>query len=242
MTAIFTADLHLKLSGDGKGSRDFTEFIKNLTEKNNFKRLYILGDLFTYWYEHPKVDIYFDHPAFKALRNYNRDGGEVYFLRGNRDFMADKIFKKNSDVEFIGNQSTIKTSDKNLFLTHGDMLAKRDIRYRIWSAFVRFPLASFIFKRLPVEAAIAVVDRFKKVGKKEPTAEAVIAEMITKEAVKQFKNKCDVIITGHAHYRISKDYNINGEKKTLHILPEFKYPGEFLTLNEKGKLDYKYLG
>ncbi len=241
MTAIFTADLHLKLSGGERENRTFRRFLEYLTDSRDYDRLYILGDLFTYWYEHPKVDIYSDHPAFKALRNYSKFGGKVYFLRGNRDFMAGKYFKKHSGVKIIGNQFIINSAGKKIFLTHGDMLVKRDIRYRIWSAFVRFPLASFIFKRLPVETAIAVVDRFKKVGKKDPTPEEVIAGMITDEAVNHFKKGCDVIITGHAHYKVSREYEINGEKKTLYILPKFSYPSKFLVLDNNGKLGYHYL-
>ncbi|MEA3505879.1 MAG: UDP-2,3-diacylglucosamine diphosphatase [Elusimicrobiota bacterium] len=241
MASVFIADLHLSLTGRREDSKAFGRFLEELTSQKEVDRLFILGDLFTYWYEHPKVDIYGSHPAFRALRNFRSRGKKVYFLRGNRDFMAGPFFKKHSKVNFIGDSYIINTPQKRIYLTHGDMLAKKDIRYRMWSAFIRFPLASFIFKRLPVESAIALVDRFKEVGKKAPASEEVIAEMITEEARRQFKKESDVIITGHAHYRVSKCFTINKKEKFLYILPEFSYPGEFLFLNDRGELTYRCL-
>lgn len=155
--------------------------------------------------------------------------------------MAADLFQKYSNIDFIGDELTINSGNKKLYLTHGDKFVKKDIRYQIWRRFVRSPLAGYVFKRLPVGYAISIADKFKRVGKRMPIAEKIIASMITNEAVNQFRKNYDVIITGHAHLKTSRSYNIDGKLRELFILPEFEFPGEFLTL-ENGKLEYRNIG
>ncbi|MGM0441864.1 MAG: UDP-2,3-diacylglucosamine diphosphatase [Elusimicrobiota bacterium] len=238
MRSVFTADLHLKISPSKKSYSSFVTFLDYL--EKNYDRLYILGDLFTYWYEHPKVDFYSKNPVLRALKEKEI---EVFFISGNRDFMAGKFFKKYSKVEFLGSELNLKFKQGKIFLTHGDKLAKKDIRYQIWRKFVQSPFSAFIFKRLPVGYAISVVDNFKKVGKSNPKKEKQIARMIVNGARKKFqKNRdIDIIISGHAHYKLEKSIKIENENKKLIILPEFKFPGEFLVMDQ-GRLNFKHLG
>lgn len=197
-----------------------------------------MGDLFAYWYEHPKVDFYSKNPALKAIKNFKNKGKKVYFLYGNRDFTADKYFKKYSQVDFIGPDLTIKSGNKKILVTHGDIFAKKDIRYQIWRRFIRSKFALFVFKRLPIGSAIKIVDQAKKIGKGQPIKQKIIADIIEKGVKPWYKKGFDSIVAGHAHYRIEREYFIKGKKRELHIVPEFKFPGEFLTL-EKGDFDYK---
>lgn len=238
MRSVFTSDLHLKISPAKKSFASLLKFLDYLDK--NYDRLYILGDLFVYWYEHPKVDFYSENPVLKALREKQI---EVFFIYGNRDFMAGKYFKKFSGVEFIGPELKLKTNRKKIFLTHGDRLAKKDIRYQIWRKFVQCPLSAFIFKRLPVGYAISVVDNFKKVGNSNPKKQKLIARMIANEARKKMRKdlEIDIIISGHAHYKVEKKIKVGNKVKKLFILPEFEFPGEFLVL-EEGNLNYKKLG
>ncbi|MFC2062071.1 UDP-2,3-diacylglucosamine diphosphatase [Elusimicrobiota bacterium] len=238
MYSLFTADLHLKLTDSEKPYANFKSFLNSI--KGKCDKLYILGDLFTYWYEHPEVNFYSKNPALKAIKEFKKSGAKVYFLIGNRDFAAGKYFQEYSDVDFIGEDMTIDLPGKKILLTHGDRLAKKDIRYQIWRKFVRSKISSFVFKRLPVGYAISIADRFKTVGKNNPIAEKTIVDMISDEAVEYFKKDYDIIIAGHAHFKCYKDYEINGKTRKLYILPEFNFPGQFLTL-ENGILEYKQI-
>ncbi len=210
--------------------------------KDRCDNLYILGDFFSYWYEHTGVDFYSKNPALKAIKNFKEKGNKVYFLYGNRDFTAGKFFKKYSQVDYIGENLTIQSENKKIYLTHGDKFAKEDIRYQIWRRFIRSPVSSFIFKNLPVGHAISLADfLYKKVGKNKQIFGKIVADMIMNNAVSYFQKGYDVIIAGHAHFKSTKKFNINGKNKQIFILPEFKFPGEFLTL-EAGQLKYIKFG
>jgi UDP-2,3-diacylglucosamine hydrolase len=238
LSSLFIADLHLKISDSIEPYRDFIAFLKAAETKCD--NLYILGDFFTYWYEHAGVDFYSKNPALRALKEFRDKGKNVYFIYGNRDFAAGEYFQKYSGVNFIGAELVISDYNKKIYLTHGDIFAKKDIRYFIWSRLIRSSLSSFIFKHLPVGYAIHLADRFKEVGSNRPNRNQIISDIMLKGAISYLKKEYDAVVAGHAHMKVSKTINENNHVKQIHILDEFKFPGEFLFL-ESGELSYKYI-
>lgn len=240
MIPLFIADLHLKVSNSIEPYRSFISFLRYIEDKCD--DLYILGDFFSYWYEHDGVDLYSKNPALRAIKEFREKGKKVFFLYGNRDFTAGKFFKEYSGVDYIGEDLIIMSMDKKIYLTHGDKFAKKDIRYQIWRQFIRSGISSFVFKRLPVGYAISLADfLFKKVEKNNPILERIVADMIVNGAVEYFKKGFDIIIAGHAHFKVTRNFNIDGRNKQIFIIPEFRFPGEFLTL-ENGKFKYTSFG
>jgi len=199
--------------------------------------LYILGDLFAYWYEHPQIN--FENPALEAVKEFRRSGKNVYFVYGNRDFAAGSKFQEASGVNSIGDDIVLLSASRKILLTHGDKFAKKDIRYQIWKRLIRSPAAKFIFKSLPVGFAVAVADRLKNIGKNRPKYEDKIADMIVKGAAEAFE-EYDDIVTGHAHFKAEREFILSNKTKRLYILPEFRFPGEVLLLKD-GEFTYKYI-
>ena len=236
MTSVFIADLHLKVSDSKLPYRNFNKFLNSIEESCN--NLYILGDLFTYWYEHSGVDFYSSNPALKLLRAFKDKGKNIYFIYGNRDFAAGEYFRKYSGVDFIGDNLTIYSGGKKILLSHGDEFIKKDIRYQIWRKFIRSPASLFVFKRLPAGYAIYVADKLSNIRKTKPHEEESIANMIMDGARSQFSSGYDIIIVGHAHFKLHRRWGVGDEEKELFIIPDFKFPGEFLTLKD-GEFKYK---
>lgn len=240
MISLFIADLHLKVSSSPEFYQNFIRFLKYI--ENKCSDLYILGDFFSYWYEHKGVDLYSKNPGLRAIKEFKEKGKKVYFIYGNRDFTAGKFFKEYSGVDYMGEELTVLSMDKKIYMTHGDKFVKRDIRYKIWRRFIRSGISAFVFKRLPVGYAISLADfLFKKVGKNRPVLEKMVANIIVNEAAQSLKKKYNVIITGHAHFKVTKNFNIKGKNKQVFVIPEFRFPGEFLTL-ENGKFKYMNFG
>ncbi len=238
MSALFTADLHLKVSNSEEDYKNFFSFLNKVEEE--FQKLFILGDFFSYWFEHPKFDLGLMNPALKSLKELSKKGIKIYFIPGNRDFAAGSFFKKHSGVSFIGEKKTVKCRAGKTLLCHGDGLAKKDFRYQLWRKIIRSPGASFIFKNLPVSGAIAFADTIKKRGQGKISQQKV-ARMIEEGVIAEFKKGYEVIIAGHAHFKMHKKYVIKGKEKNLYLLPEYKYPGEFLVLDNKGRFRFKSL-
>ncbi len=238
MFFIFIADLHLKVSDLKLPYRNFNKFLNSI--EKSCDNLYILGDFFTYWYEHSGVDFYSSNPVLKLLKAFKNKGKKIYFIYGNRDFAVGKYFMKYSGVDFIGEKLTISSGGKKILLTHGDEFMKNDIRYRIWRKFIRSSISLFVFKRLPVGYAIYIADKLSNISKSK-YKEEVIANIIMEGARSRFSNHLNVIVMGHAHFKLHREWVGKKGKKELFIIPNFKFPGEFLTLQD-GKFKYKKFG
>lgn len=235
MYSIFIADLHLPISDSIESYNNFISFLDSI--KESCSELYILGDLFTYWYEHSGVDFYSRNPALKAIKEFRNTGKSVYFIFGNRDFAAGEYFRKASNVDFIGPYLKIQSGNSTIFLTHGDLFAKKDIRYQLWRLFVRSPIAVLAFKSLPVGYAIYLADKIKEAAK-GPVLNDIVGNMIVSGAKAWFRKGYDVIVSGHAHLKYYHKYNFEGRLGELYLIPEFKFPGEFLTLKDG---EFKYI-
>lgn len=237
MRSFILADLHLEVTvtGGEKESR-FISFLNAI--ESECDSLYILGDLFSYWFEHPKIDLASKNKSLKALKVFSGKGKKVYFVRGNRDFTVGAEFMRLSGIKNISDELKISSGSQRIILTHGDFLAKRDIRYQIWRRFIRSPVAAFVFKSLPMSSAVKFADKCRSIGKNRPEKSAEVAFMIAEEAKKRLLNdEADTLIAGHAHYSFENSFTVNGKKKRIIILDEFSFPGEYLTL-KSGEFSY----
>jgi len=237
LTSVITSDLHLKISRKKEDYRDLEKFLESV--KPVCSDLYILGDMYMYWFEHPNLTDQLYNPGLSLLKNFSKSGRRVHFIYGNRDFTAGDYFKKHSGVHYVGKSAVLRSGEKNVFFEHGDGLAKRDVWYQLWRFFIRSPVSFFVFKRLPAGAAITLVDKIKKIGKNNAAADRVIAEMITEGAENVIKNYgYDSVVAGHAHLKYEKFFKWEKKTREIYIVPEFNFPGEFLVL-ERGRFEYR---
>ena len=181
------------------------------------------------------------NPALRALREFSASGKKVYYIYGNRDFAAGRFLQEHSEVTFLGEEMELRTAEERVYLTHGDRFAKKDFRYTVWRWMIRSRLSSRIFSNLPVGYAIKLADSFKKVGKKRAPMDQRLPKVMQESAMEFMKKGYDTVILGHAHRKGSLEYEYNGKKKKIFILDAFKYPGEFLVL-DNDKFGYRSIG
>ena len=85
----------------------FQNFIAKITSTRN--KLIILGDFFDYWIGDDHTDELY-HKITNLLKKASNNGLEILFMRGNRDFLISKKFKKMSGVEVIPDPYYIERS------------------------------------------------------------------------------------------------------------------------------------
>ncbi len=105
----------------------FVQFLNSI--KDSAKELYILGDLFDYWFEYKKVIQKGYFRTFTALNDLVRHGTKIHYIIGNHDFMHRDFFEKEIGVTLYEGDIEAKIDDKNFYLAHGDGLVKNDYGY-----------------------------------------------------------------------------------------------------------------
>jgi UDP-2,3-diacylglucosamine hydrolase len=198
--AYFISDAHLGVSPCGaapKREEHLIEFLKELEGKAS--HLFIVGDLFEFWYEY---DFYVPSRNFRILRalaDLRDKGCEVKLIRGNHDFACGKFFERELGIEACSHTVT-ELCGRRVYVCHGDGLARGDGSYRFFRKILDFKPNRFLFKwfhpDLGMRLAFAVGSNSRDFNKKRIVPEEEYLGRIRKI---MRKHRCDTFVHGHNH-------------------------------------------
>ena len=105
----FVSDVHLGLQvADPAGrERRFVDFLKSISE--DARALYLLGDIWDFWYEYRDVVPKGYVRVFAALQDLMDKGVQVYFFQGNHDVWTYSYFEE-SKLKASATKDHIKTT------------------------------------------------------------------------------------------------------------------------------------
>lgn len=145
---FFVSDIHLGLRIDGVKEREmkFYNFLKSLPEDT--AALYLLGDIFDFWYEYKFVIPSGHTRVLGKLAELVDRGVEVVFVNGNHDiwtyrFLQDeiglKVFSKPIEVDICGSI---------FYLGHGDGLGYSSFGYKFLQFLFKNRIIQVLFSSL----------------------------------------------------------------------------------------------
>lgn len=199
-SAFFISDAHLGINPPNAVPNREEVLIKLLYSwKSVASHVFIVGDLFEFWYEY---QYYVDNSHFKlfsALASLVESGVQVHVFCGNHDFAYGDFFQKNLGVQ-VHKDFLTEIQGRKIFLKHGDGVAKSDFGYRFFRKVLDFPLNRWLFKQIHpdwgMELAHFVGRNSRKHGENK---DIQINEYLEwgNSVIKE--KKCDFCIHGHHH-------------------------------------------
>ncbi len=117
----FVSDVHLGLQVDDPSDRErrFAGFLRSLPEETD--ALYLLGDIWDFWYEYRDVVPKGYVRVFAALQELMDRGVDVYFFQGNHDVWAYSYFEELGMKKLV-QPALVEISGRRFCLGHGDGL------------------------------------------------------------------------------------------------------------------------
>ena len=198
--AYFISDVHLGVSPKGSVPQrevHLLEFLKKL--EGEATHLFIVGDLFEFWYEY---DFYVPSKYFKILKaiaDLRAKGCVIKLFKGNHDFAFESFFKRELGVE-VCSHSVEEICGRRIYICHGDGLASVDGSYRFLRKVLDFKLNRFLFKwlhpDLGMRLALSVGGNSRNLNKKRVVSEELYLGNIRKI---MRKYGCDTFVHGHNH-------------------------------------------
>lgn len=162
--------------------------------------LYILGDMFEFWFEYKNV-IPKDHFHVLSQLKYVVDCGiKVSYVVGNHDFWLGDFLTKQMGIEIFKDPLEVNHQGKRIFLAHGDGLAKRDLGYRILKKILRNRVNIFLYRQIPPDISYPLA-KFVA-GKSRAQAdrrEASYLEDYRDFASGKIRQGFDAVILAHTH-------------------------------------------
>lgn len=170
-------------------------------------RLYLLGDIFDFWFEDGGLPPPRYGAVLRALGRVTARGARVAFLGGNHDYWARTsgqpgYLEQALGITLVSDPFPVTHQGMRLLLTHGDALGGAQGGYRIVRGVLRNRLAIAAFRRLPRALRFGLAARTSATSRTRHTgpAQARYREAL-REAARAVlaTGVCDAVIAGHIH-------------------------------------------
>lgn len=198
----FVSDLHLGLGERAKDKAREDLFLRVLDRmESDCEQLYIVGDLFDYWFEYKTVVPKTFFRTLTALDRLRRRGIPVHYLMGNHDFGHRSFFREELDIEITTTDMETELHGKRFYIAHGDGKAYNDRGYLILRAILRNPVSLWLYKWLHPDIGITLAASTSH-SSREYTAQKDYSERdgLRDFAEQKIRNEgFDFVVMGHRH-------------------------------------------
>ena len=218
----FVSDVHLGLDHKDPVARErkFSSFLASLPE--NTKALYLLGDIFDFWYEYRNVIPRGYTRTLGALASLVDRGVEVYFFNGNHDIWTYNYFASELGLKMLQQPCVVEIHGKKFCLGHGDGLGKGDYGYKLLNGVFKNRFLQRMFSAIHPRWAFWMAHKWSRHNRlaheDNPWQWRGEDERIVKfanEFQKEHGGSVDYFIFGHFHYRIHLKLSEGGEMYLL---------------------------
>lgn len=204
--------------------------------------LFILGDLFDFWFEYKKVVPKGYVRILGKLAELTDNGIAVHFFVGNHDMWMRGYFEKELNIHVYYEPQEFEFNGKKFLIGHGDGLGPGDHRYKLMKKVFRNQFSQALFGMLHPSAGIGLADYFSKKsrGKAAEKDEHFLGEdkewliVFAKETLR--KRHIDFFIFGHRHLPI--EFKLNDKSIYINLGDWIKYNSYAVFENANVSLKY----
>lgn len=207
-TYLFISDIHLGLQSKETETKKERLLVKFLEfAEDNCNELFIVGDLFDYWFEYKRVYQKGYFRTLTALQNLTESGIKVHYFIGNHDFFHKDFFENEIGVQLYPEAKEFVLNDKKFFIGHGDGLVKNDLGYNILKKIMRNRFIQWMYGLIHPDLGIAIASRTSKSSRDYTAKKDYGEEDGLFEAAKNFIDQGnDYVLFGHLHKRCFYNY------------------------------------
>ena len=203
--------------------------------KLDAKEVYLMGDIFDYWYEYKYVVPKGFVRVLGKLAEMTDSGIEVHFFVGNHDLWLTNYLEEECGITLHHQPKIVEVDGRKLFLAHGDGLGQQSCSSRFLRAIFRCRFLRFCFSTIHPRWTIPLGQAWSNYKRKKETVTPFAGE--DKEELITFAKKklkevpdIDLFILGHRHLML--EFPITNSSQVIFL-------GDWITYFSYGVLDEK---
>jgi UDP-2,3-diacylglucosamine hydrolase len=229
---IFIADAHLGMPGDTpERSKKLVDFLSSINKK--VSHLYIVGDLFDFWFEYDTVIPKTSPQVIFELYNLVKSGTKTFIFAGNHDYWLGSYLSDSVGLEIVHDDKVVEHQNLKILIHHGDGLYPKDHGYRLLKRILRNRISIFLFSLIHPDLAIKLAKLTSKTSRNylsPKNFELKNTNIFRIIADENFKNGINSVVFGHSHVPLIEER----EKGSLILLGDWIKYFTYITL-ENGK-------
>jgi UDP-2,3-diacylglucosamine hydrolase len=159
----FASDLHLGMHPPEESLQREKLFIEWLEEiRKDARELWLLGDVFDYWFEYKKVVPRGFTRFLGTLASLSDEGVEIHFIPGNHDIWVFDYLPNEINLKVHRTSIRKEWNKHRFYLGHGDGLHKGDRNYRMLQSVFKNRLIQWFYARIHPNGSTAFAHRWSK--------------------------------------------------------------------------------
>lgn len=215
MSVFFISDVHLGLAGreEERAKEDrLLRFLKHILPSTT--TLFVVGDLFDFWFEYKTVIPKGFHRTLSALQEFTDRGIPVHFLTGNHDYWMRDFFTSELGIQMHFTPFETVVEEKRVYLHHGDGLAHNDLGYRLIKPVLRNRISIWLYRWLHPDLGVRLARGSSRTSR-QYTAHKHYGEEegMIQYATAKINGGVDIVVMGHRHqpgiHRINQGTYLN---------------------------------
>jgi UDP-2,3-diacylglucosamine hydrolase len=211
----FLSDAHLGLPPLEKSRQREKLLTRWMDEiKHDAHSVYLLGDIFDYWFEYKKVVPRGFTRILGKISEITDSGIPVYFFTGNHDVWVYDYLPSETGIQVFRKPLKAEFNGKKFFIAHGDGLGAYERGYRILKWIFTNPVLQWMFARIHPNASIAFAHSWSKHSRLSKDAsmpflgeDKEFQILFSKDVLE--KEHFDYFIYGHRHLPLDLKINDN---------------------------------
>ncbi len=238
----FLSDFHLGAPNAAESLIREKKIIQFFDEiKETAECIFIVGDLFDFWYEYKKVVPKGYVRILGKLAELTDMGIAVHFFVGNHDMWMKDYFQKELNIPVYFEPKEFLFNNKTFLIGHGDGLGPGDAGYKFIKKVFRNPFCQWLFGILPPSFGIGLADYLSQ---KSRAKTGIVDEVFLgdeewlviycKEMLQ--KKQFDYFIFGHRHLPLN--ISLTEKSKYINLGDWIKYFTYAVFDGEKTTLEY----
>jgi len=175
--------------------------------RHDAKALYLLGDIFDYWYEYKRVVPRGFTRFLGKISEFSDNGIPVYFFTGNHDIWVFDYLPRETGVILHTKPLQTVIDGKTFFIGHGDGLGSHDRVFKLLKSFFTSKVAQWFYSKIHPNLTIGFANRWSqhsRASKPAPTYRGEQTEWLIQFARQKIASEpIDFFVFGHRHLAIN---------------------------------------
>lgn len=214
----FASDNHLGAPTQEQSFPREKKFVAWLDEvKKDAAAIFLLGDLFDFWFEYKKVVPKGFTRTLGKLAEISDSGIPVYYFVGNHDLWMNGYFEEELGIPVYHKPKEFTFNEKTFLIGHGDGLGPGDKGFKRMKKVFTNPIAKWLFKWLHPDLGVKLAQYFSVKNRLISGEEDVkflgednewLVQYCKKKLVEKHR---DYFVFGHRHLPLTIELNKNSK-------------------------------
>lgn len=203
----FFSDAHLGIGTkeeDDTKERSIVRFLESVALDG--EQLFIVGDLFDYWFEYRTVVPKGYFRLFTRLSDLTEHGVPVSYIAGNHDFWVKTYFSDELGIQIFHDPIERVINGKRFYIHHGDGLVKSDTGYRFLKRILRNKTCIFLFSLLHPDLAARIARWTSHTSRQHTSKRSYEENDMVEFAEKKILDGYDFVVMGHNHSPVFRNF------------------------------------